>query len=228
MIKRELPTAEASEAEEFSTLKKAARYVYCMRFEELRLPEMREILFLLVGLAIGAAIILGGSELEGKEGDTSRVLVEFLENQSGQDLEVISSEEIGKLYRIDIRNPQDRLVTYYASQDGNMFSSDFRTQEEVRNRNQAFAEFRGCLNRSGTVIIGNRSQEATLRQIQIMGGSQIAGPIYRDVSNTTVLRQAVQQGVQRTPALLSGGDLVQGVQTLQEVESFTGCQFNIS
>lgn len=181
--------------------------------------------FLLAGIVIGTVGTFAATELISNGDAASQNLVDFLENQSGQDLEVMQVEKAGKFYEVDLRDSQDQVATYYTSQNGEMFTSNMQSQESINQRTQALVDFQQCLQNSETVMYGNSTQQSTQTQIQRLGGAAVVQPIYRDVSNTTNLQQAVQQGVQRVPAFVQNGNTVQGVQTLQQVEQFTGCQY---
>jgi hypothetical protein len=184
--------------------------------------EMLHAGFLIIGVVIGSGAVLGSQMIENGE-RASEDLAAFLENQSGQELEVMQTEKIGEFYRVEVRTPQDQLVTYYT--DGEMFTQDIQSFQEVRDRNTALADFSRCLSNSGTIMYGNSTQQSTQQQIQTLGGAGVVQPIYRDVSNTTNLRQAVQLGIQQVPAFYRNQSVVQGTRSLQEVESFTGCSF---
>ncbi|MFB6099788.1 MAG: hypothetical protein ABEK16_00810, partial [Candidatus Nanohalobium sp.] len=135
--------------------------------------------FLVAGLVIGAAGTFAATELTSSGDAASRNLVNYLENQTGQELEVMETENVGEFYRVKLGNSQNRLVTYYTSADGKMFTSTMQTREEIRQRNQALVDFRQCLANSGTVMYGNSTQRATQTQIQRLGGAAIVQPIYR-------------------------------------------------
>jgi hypothetical protein len=181
--------------------------------------------FLVAGIVIGMAGTFAATEAASNGDKASQNLVDFLENQSGQELEILQVEQAGKFYEVDLRDSQDQVVTYYTSQDGEMFTSAMQTREGIEQQNQALVNFQQCLTDSGTVMYGNSTQQATQTQVQRLGGAAVVQPIYRDVANQTVLQEAVQQGVQQVPAFVQNGNAVQGVQTLQQVEQFTGCQY---
>jgi hypothetical protein len=184
--------------------------------------------FLAAGILIGivGTVAFTGT---GSGGQTaSQNLVSFLENQSGQELEVMETEKAGTFYRVSIRNPENQVGTYYTSSDGNMYTQSMQNVDDIRERSTALAEFSSCLEDSGTTMYGNASQQATQLQIQRMGGAAVVQPIYKDVTNQTVLQEAVQRGVQRVPGFHRNESVIQGVQPLQQVEQFTGCQYQLN
>lgn len=177
--------------------------------------------FLTAGIVLGVVFAAVFSFL-GSGGDTaSQSLVGFLENQSGQDLEVVSTDKAGQFYRVNVRDQSNQLNTYYT--DGEMYSANMQNMEEVQNQINALTEFQTCLRESGTVMFGNASQQATQAQIQALGGTQVVAPIYQDISNNQTLAQAAQIGIQQVPAFYQNQSAVQGTQTLEQVEEFTGC-----
>lgn len=186
--------------------------------------DRKDIGFLTAGLITGIILTVGMSAAISNSGSASQNLVNFLENQSGQNLEVVQTEEAGEFYRVDVKTGDDQLNTYYTN--GEMFTANMQNMEQLQNRLTALAGFQQCLTESGTVMFGNASQQPTQAQIQALGGTQIVAPIYRDISNQSVLATAVQNGVQRVPAFYRNQSVIQGVQTLDQVEEFTGCSLH--
>ncbi|MFB6158579.1 MAG: hypothetical protein ABEJ95_02850 [Candidatus Nanohalobium sp.] len=187
-------------------------------------PDRKDTGLLITGLLIGIILTAGFSTAVSNSEAASRNLVSFLENQSGQNLEIIKTEEAGKFYQVEVKTADNRLNTYYTN--GEIFTANMQNIEQLKKRLTELADFQQCLKRSGTVMFGNTSQQATQKQFQILGGTQIVSPIYRDVSNRSVLTAAVQNGVQRVPAFYRNGSIIQGIQTPEQVEKFTGCKIN--
>lgn len=186
--------------------------------------DRKNVGFLAAGIVLGIVFVAVFSFLGSSGGSASQSLVGFLENQSDQDLEVVSTDKAGQFYRVDVRNQDDQLTTYYT--DGEMYSANMQNMEEVQSQINALTEFQTCLQESGTVMFGNASQQATQAQIQALGGTQVVAPIYQDISNNQTLAQAAQIGIQQVPAFYRNQSAIQGTQTLEQVEEFTGCQFN--
>ena len=188
--------------------------------------DRRQIGFLTLGIIFGIGLAAGYTALSNNSQQASDQLVSFLENQSGQDLEVVNSEPAGQYHMVDVRTEDDQVTTYYT--DGERFTSQMQSVEDVQERNTALTEFSQCLQDSGTVMFGNSTQQATQTQIQSLGGTQVVAPIYQDVSNNQTLQQAAQLGIQQVPAFYQNETAVQGVQTLQQVEQFTGCDYRLN
>lgn len=180
--------------------------------------------FVLLGVIIGAVSLTGFNALSSDGDLASQGLVGFLENQSGQELDVVNTESAGQFYKVEVRDENDQLVTYYT--DGEMYASDVRNMAEVKEQLGALESFQSCLQQSNTVMFGNASQRATQAQIQALGGTQIVSPIYQDVSNNQTLAQAVQLGIKQVPAFYRNNSAIQGTQTVEQVEEFTGCQLD--
>lgn len=177
--------------------------------------------FMMLGIILGVGLTLGATKLDTSGDEASDQLVSFLENQSGQELEKISAESAGEFYKVDVRTTGDQLSTYYT--DGERFTTAMQNIEDIKQRSTALAQFSQCLQNSGTVMFGNSTQRATQTQIQALGGTQVVAPIYQDVSDQRVLQQAAQLGVQQVPAFVNNESAIQGVQTPQQVQQFTGC-----
>jgi len=193
-----------------------------MEFELDLEVDKTKIGFLLVGTLLGIGLTLGYTNLASNGSNASKQLVDFLENQSSSDLEVVNTESAGKYYKVDVRTGQ-QLNTYYT--DGQMFTTQMQDIRELQERSTALTQFSQCLENSGTVMFGNSSQRATQAQIQALGGVSVVAPIYRDVSNDQTLRQAVQLGIQQVPAFYQNQSTVQGTQTVEQVEDFTDCDY---
>jgi hypothetical protein len=193
--------------------------------ERIEKSKYSEIGFFIIGLLLGAALLTGYQALNINETNPEGNLISYLENQSNQTYEVLNREKIGALYEIQVTNEEDQLTTFYVSKDGNRFTQNLQSIELLRERNQALTDFSNCLSGSNTIMFGNSSQQSTQLQIQRLGGSNTVAPIYRDISNETVLQTATQLGIERIPAFYRNETIVQGVQNLETLEGFTGCEY---
>lgn len=184
--------------------------------------------FLLSGIFIGAVIVYLALSMNAVGGDTAaQNLVPVLENQSGQNLEVVNVEREKGLYRLDLRGSKDRLLTYYVTEDGSSFTRSITSIRSLDEAVKAREDFRDCLENKGVVLYGNLSQRLTRSQIQLLGGERTVAPIYRDVSGNETLVEAVQNGVQKVPAFYYNGSVLSGLNSLNEIERFTGCRYEV-
>lgn len=193
--------------------------------------DRKSLVFLLTGLLIGSvAVFLGTSYTAADQEGTAQQLVSTLEQSSGQNLELIKTEEENGLYRIQVRDQQDRLSTYYMSRDGQLVAQggSFTNFEQFRQQVSAQSEFSGCLQDRNVVMFGNQSQRGTLAQIQLLGGINQVSNIYADVNNQQILQQATQLGVGATPAFYYNNSTAEGLQTIPQLEQFTGCQYSLN
>jgi hypothetical protein len=188
--------------------------------------DRKQIGFLLFGTLLGIGLTLGYTNLSQNSSQASNQLEDFLENQSGQELEVVNSESAGQYHRVDIRTEDDQVTTYYT--DGKRFTSQMQSTGDIQERNTALTEFSQCLQDSETVMFGNTTQQATQAQIQALGGTQVVAPIYQDVSNNQTLQQVAQLGITQVPAFYRNQSAIQGTQTLQQVEQFTTCDYRLN
>ena len=146
--------------------------------------DRRQIGFLAAGILLGLIASTAFSALS--PGNPSQDFVSFLENQSGQDLEVVNSQRAGRFYQVDVRTPDDQLTTYYT--DGERFTANMQSREQIQTQTASLNNFSQCLQDSQTVMFGNSSQQATQQQIQVLGGVNVVAPIYQDVSNNQTLQ----------------------------------------
>lgn len=194
------------------------------------IPDAKSIGVFLVGIVIGGLVFFVGSDAAFTSGDqVAQDLISTLEQSSGQELELINVDEQNGLYRAQIRNQDDELTTYYMTKNGEMVAqeSGLTNFSEFNNTVSAQADFSQCLEDRGVVMFGNQSQRSTLAQIQLLGGANMLSNIYADVNNNQTRQQAVQLGIQTTPSFYYNESVVQGTQTVNQISSFTGCQFDV-
>ncbi|PSG98912.1 MAG: hypothetical protein BRC29_02165 [Nanohaloarchaea archaeon SW_7_43_1] len=185
--------------------------------------------FLVSGLILGSVVVflsLNAGTVGSEE--AAQDLVSTLEQSSGQDLEVVNVEESNGLYKVEVKDGNNQLSTYYMTRDGEMIAQDTAMTNfpEFRQQVSAQTNFSSCLEDEGVVMFGNRSQRSTATQIQILGGLNMVSGIYADVNNEQILNQAQQIGIQRIPAFATNESAVQGVQTVPQLEEFSGCEYN--
>jgi hypothetical protein len=181
-----------------------------------------------VGIAAGAGTGFFAASTSGGQA-AGQNIVSALEAQSEQDLELLNVKRKQGMFQVDVRTQNDRVQTYYASPDGNLFFSEgsaTNTETLTRVVNQR-EKLGNCLQRKQVRLYGNISQRATQVQIQALGQANLDG-VYSDVNNASVLRTAVQQGVNRTPAFMHDGSSLSGINTPSQVAEFTGCAYNVT
>jgi hypothetical protein len=191
----------------------------------------KSLTFLVSGLLIGAVAVFLGMNYTAVDSDAAaQDLVSTLEQSTGQDLELINVGEENGLYKIQVRNQQDQLSTYYMTQDGQLLAqeSGFTNFGQFKDQVSAQAEFSECMLDRNVVMFGNQSQRATAAQIQILGGVNQVADIYADVNNEPVLEQAARLGVSQTPAFYYNNSTAEGVQTIPQLEQFTGCNYSFN
>lgn len=195
------------------------------RFQDFN--HLQKAAFLVAGVLIGSTVVFLflNADTATKQ-EVGQELVNTLENQSGQNLELVSVNQQNGLYEVNMKNQEDRLITYYTTRDGELFTSSVTSMSDLKTYISARNSFRNCLSDKGVVMYGNVSQRNTVAQIQLLGGQQVAQPIYRDISNQEALEEAVSRGIQRVPAFYYNGTARQGVNTLSQLEQFTGCGMN--
>lgn len=183
--------------------------------------------FLAAGILAGSAMTYIGLENTGNSQEIAEDLVGTLENQTGQDLELVNTKESNGVYEVNVKTADDQLVTYYVTQDGERFSQNMVDLQEVKSSIQAREEFKTCMENNNVTFYGNSTQQATLLQIQALGGEQTVSNVFQDVNDPEVLQEAVSRGIQRVPAFYQDGEALQGVNEVQSVAEFTGCEYNL-
>lgn len=182
-------------------------------------------LVLAVGVAAGTGTGFFAASPSGGQAAGQDILT-ALETQTGQELELLQVEREQGMFRVDVRTANDQIQTYYSSTTGDLFfteasATDPQAVTTIARQRQQLGN---CLRRKDATLYGNVSQRATQLQIRALGQRNLNG-VYQDVNNASVLSTAVQQGVQRTPALAYNGSALPGVNTPQGVANFTGCSF---
>lgn len=186
------------------------------------------LLLLVAGVIAGSTVTYMALEMDNVSGQQAAQQLETtLEAQSGQQLELVSIETQNGFYKVDLKNQDNQLTTYYITQDGQMVTQE----SSLSNMNQLTAtvaaqqQFMNCLSNRNVTFYGNASQQATLAQIQVLGGQYLASPIYQDVNNQQVLRQTAQRGVKQVPSLYYNGSVLAGANSINQISQFTGCSF---
>jgi hypothetical protein len=180
--------------------------------------------FLFAGFVVGAGAVfvgLSGDQVSAQEAGEN--LVSTLEAQSGNSYSVLNTESSHGLYRVDIRNPDDQVETYYVTKDGSNVSQSLGSLERIRETANERNKLSNCLERKNVVMFGNISQRQTQAQIQLLGGQRYVSDIYADVNNEQVLQTAAQAGVQSVPSMVYNGSSIQGVNSVSRISNFTGC-----
>lgn len=178
---------------------------------------------LLIGFVIGfSAFYMVGSIEDVSEESASNQLVEVMQNVTDQEYEVVNIDSEAGLYRVNLRTEDDTLETFHVTKNGEMFAPEMQNFEEIKQINQDREEFYSCLEENQVVIYGNLEEEETILQLQLLGGEDLEN-IYRDVRQEEVLEEARNRGVERIPAIYHDGNVLEGVNNLEEVEEFTGC-----
>ncbi|MFQ3275356.1 MAG: hypothetical protein ACI9LV_000856 [Candidatus Nanohaloarchaea archaeon] len=193
--------------------------------------DRKSFAFLLSGLMIGAVVVFLGMNYGEPTGqEAAEELVSTLEQQSGQDLELVSVETRNGLHRIQVSDQNNQLTTYYMSPDGQLVAQESGLTDfnQFKQQVSAQAEFSECLQNRNVVMFGNRTQRATVAQIQTLGGINQVSNIYADVNNEQILQQAVQLGVSQTPAFYYNNSTAEGLQTIPQLEQFTGCNYSFN
>lgn len=185
-------------------------------------------LFLIfTGVFLGSNLNYFSIDGQGVSGDTaSQDLVSLLETQSGQEYEVVSVKTENDLYKIDVSDQQNQLSTYYITKNGEMMADGMTEFKQLKNTVDAQRGFSNCLANRNTVLYGNSSQRETSLQIQILGGSDMAAPIYKDLNNQQNLQEAVERGIETVPGFYYEGSVLSGVNQISQISEFTGCQYS--
>lgn len=184
--------------------------------------------FLVAGLIIGGTstyLYMTADEI-GEE-EAANKIIETVEQQSGESLELVNVETESGLYKIDLRTSENTLSTFHITKDGKMFSNAMQDIDEMNNVLNAQQEFYTCLEENNVVLYGNMEEQATVLQIQLLGGGNGLQDIYRDVSDEENLQEAQSRGVESVPAFYLGGNTLEGVQQIEQVEEFTGCNLDL-
>lgn len=192
--------------------------------------DRRTAVYLVLGILIGSAltISLTGDILTNNEQSSAKNLVSTLEKSTGQDLELVKVDEQNGMYRAQIKNSEDQLSTYYISKNGEIVveESDVTYLKNFSQRVDALAEFTDCLAEKNVTMYGNLSQRETVAQVQLLGGTNQVSDIYSSLNQRQNLAEAVQRGVQRVPAFYYENSTIQGVQSVENLEEFTGCSYS--
>lgn len=183
---------------------------------------------LIAGVLVGGvATYLGTNMNQVSSQKAGENVVSTLERQTGQQYELVRVENQDGLYRVDVTGANDQLQTYFVTKNGKMLTSTLTDMEQVNNLLDAREDFSNCMTDRGVVMYGNSTQLATVRQIQVLGGTRYL-PVYKDVNSPDNLQEAVDRGITSVPAFYYNGSTLEGVNGINSLQQFTGCQFQVS
>lgn len=184
--------------------------------------------FLAAGMLAGAgAAYLGLNADKIPQKQAGQQVVTTLEAQTGQNLELINVESESGLYKVNVRDSNDQVSTFYVTKDGSKIASNVADLGQTRRVALARNSLSQCLQDRNVVMFGNISQRETQAQIQLLGGQRRISGIYADVNNQQVLQQAARAGVRQVPAFFYNGSVRQGVTTPGQLANFTGCSYDV-
>lgn len=187
-------------------------------------------IFLIAGFLSGAVLtgLVTGGFMTGSGQTAANNMISTLEQSSGQDFELVSLDRRNGLYRAQIKNQNDQLTTYYITENGEMIlqESGLTDLSQLKQTVDAQAEFTGCMADRNVVMYGNTSQQETAAQIQLLGGANMVSDIYKDINQRENLREAINRGIQRIPGFYHDNSTLQGVQSVANLENFTGCTYS--
>lgn len=181
-----------------------------------------------VGMVIGGGLgflVMGGSSASPDQ--VGERVVSLLEQQSGQDYELLNVDKQNGFYRINIQDSNNQVITYYSSTDGESITSSVTDLNQLEQTVAARQDFVNCLNDNNVTFYGNITQQATQLQIQALGGANFVSSIYKDVNSPQNLREAAQRGIQRIPSFYVDGEVLSGVNQVSAIESFSGCNLEV-
>lgn len=185
-------------------------------------------ILMLVVLVAGALVGGGAAYLSMNSGGVSadeagEIVASTLQNQTGVNYDVVNVEEQSGMYRVQV-SVNNQLQTYFVTKDGKLLANQLTDIEQVRQLMADQRQVSNCLNEEGAVLYGNLSQQATVAQIQILGGANNVAPYYSDVNNPQNLVEAVQRGVTSVPAFWLDNQTLSGPANMNQVRNFAGCQ----
>lgn len=192
--------------------------------------DRETVFFLTAGILTGVvltSLFTGGMMTDNGE-ESAQELIDTLETSSGQELELVNLEEQNGLYRAQIKDQNDQLSTYYITKNGELImqESGVTNLRQFSQRVNAQSEFTGCMEEKEVMMYGNVSQQETSAQIQLLGGPNMVSGIYSDINEQQNLAEAINRGVQRIPAFYYENSTLQGVQSIGNLENFTGCNYS--
>ena len=169
-------------------------------------------------MVLGSLISNSYNNLTGISEDTATEIA--LNQASGSDsLEVLNSEDNRGYYRVNLEDVGNgNLVSHLVTKDGKYVSRSFTEIDS----NSGSSNFTQCFVED-SAIYGNSSQRETIVQLSVFEEQSRVSQVYRDVNNETVLQEASNRGVTVVPSIYSDGRVLSGVNSLDRIREFTGC-----
>ena len=179
---------------------------------------------LMAGLLIGSgASYLGLNHGEVSKQKAGQMVVDTLEQTSNADYTVNKVTQENGMYRVQLQTGQNSLETYFVTKNGQFLSTQLTDMQQVQETVQTQQDVQSCLSSKNVTMYGNITQQQTQLQIQVLGGAQAVSTYYSDVNNPQNLQRAVQSGAQSVPAMVMNGQVLQGVNNLNEIQSWANC-----
>jgi hypothetical protein len=186
------------------------------------------------GLLIGILVYygLGTAGLEnitgmsvGTSGIEDQVVKLYEIQNPGAAVEILEITSEGSLFKVRA-NLNGQLVENYVTKDGQWLIIDAVNPELYLQTLEARKTFLSCLADSGLLLFGSAQSQATLTQMQLLGGPIYLDAIYVNCDGENT-QACIDSGVTEVPAIAFDGQLYPGVRQVDELSSLTGCQFSV-
>jgi hypothetical protein len=178
-----------------------------------------------LGIANPSGMLASGDQITTEEAGT---IVKDAYTAQGDDISVVSVSSVSdSMYEVALEMSDSTIQRAYLTKDGEFMTTNPINASDYTNRARERQAFLNCLRESNVQIHGNAQNQATLAQLQILGGVQGLNGIYFNLNQQT-LQQFVQQGVQQTPVIVHNETLYQGAKSLGFLEEATGCDYSYS
>ncbi len=185
-----------------------------------------------MGFAAGIFVPLELGILEDyKSGEdvAQTVLETYQKSNPNAELNILSVDEVNDLYRIRISTggEEGTYQTVYATKDGNKISQEVLDLEEINMLIDRRIDFFDCLRENNVRIFGAIEAEdtevaqASLLQLQILGGTEHLDNIYIDCSGRK--EECAEEGISNLPSLVFRGEVLHGVTQYEWFEENVGC-----
>jgi hypothetical protein len=184
----------------------------------------KPIVLLVTGLIVGAlvALAVSGGVPASSQKISGNVVALYEVYNPGVPLEVLDIQKDQGLYAVALQSGELQFVTY-VTPDGKYVVQNPMAITGLAEAKEVRDVFITCLADSGALFYGSLSSNATIQQIQLLGGPELLETIYVSCDGDAA-QSCINEGIESVPTWVIGEQALQGVILPEQLVQATGCE----
>jgi len=184
----------------------------------------RPTVLLILGLVIGATVVfaLTGAIPASKETITSNVVALYQVSNPGVEFQVLDVQKVEDLYAVALQAGELQFVTF-VTPDGKYVVQNPTAITGFAEAKETRDEFIQCMADQGVQLYGSLASNATIQQIQLLGGPAMLETIYISCDNE-MAQHCIDSGIQTVPTWVIDDQPIQGILLPEQLVQATGCE----